>query len=208
MQNLINGIQHEADAEKERILKEAEAQCRQKKETAELQCRRIIEAAGIKAREREEEITRITELGLQREQKHAVLAKQEKIIGMVLENLRQAFGRLKDDPAYPEILQSWILEAACGLASEEVVLSAGIEEQPLVTGNMLRRVEEEYTKITGGQTRIQMAEQPLRQGRGIILKDRSGRLAYDNRVEQRIRRGMRVIRKVIHAGFFADENKE
>ena len=124
------------------------------------------------------------------------LAEQEKIYGEFFSRLRDRLLSLPDTTGYREILRGWIVEASIGLGAEKVEILASGKERELIDHKLLKEVEAAVHKSTRRRIELNLSTEEI-EGRGVFLRDETGRLAFDNRIDARIRRSRRDLVRTI-----------
>lgn len=204
---LFSGIEAEARAEAEKIIKEAESQAAEKRKYSEKKIKSLLNDAREQAQERAEAVKRKILSGAELEVKRRSMRIRDRIMQDILERVEKKLSSMTGNPDYRSVLVNWITEAACGLDAESAVVNASEGERTLINDQLLSEVSEKMQKQTGKQvTLILSDEQPLKY-HGIILTASNGRTAFNNQVKTRMLRSQRKIRMLIYNTLFTDQKE-
>ena len=200
---LISGIENDARQEAARIIEDAKKTASDKQMSKEMQITAIKRDTDKKIEQQVSTIEKNNLSAISVEQKRIVLKIREKIINNVTDKVKEIIGEKAKDSSYPQIIGSWILEAAIGLGEEEVVINGSPKELEVVTDSFLRETEKKYNVLTGGNIRLKKTDKNPLFAQGIVLSSKDNRTAFNNQVPTRLMRYQSEIRKIIYKEFFA-----
>ena len=193
---VIQGILDEARDESGKIRRQAEEKAKKDKSDTDVQCMRIMQQAQDRAEELRASFLAAEKSAVDAELRRRSLAEQEKIYGEFFSRLRDRLLSLPDTTGYREILRGWIVEASIGLGAEKVEILASGKERELIDHKLLKEVEAAVHKSTRRRIELNLSTEEI-EGRGVFLRDETGRLAFDNRIDARIRRSRRDLVRTI-----------
>jgi V/A-type H+-transporting ATPase subunit E len=152
----------EAEAEKIRMetLRKVQAQ-------ADVMRKRIFSGAHLEAKKQE---LRVREEAVQ------------KMFAMVRDKL-DAFRKSKE---YGSFLKGLVVEGALALDAQDIVITAGDVERPLLTKETLAAAAAELEK-SGKRVRLSLSKETLSEG-GLMLSSADGRTRFDDTFTARMRR--------------------
>ncbi|MCK5154849.1 MAG: hypothetical protein KAQ69_00355 [Spirochaetales bacterium] len=194
---LIDSLLADAETEAAKLIADAEDQSKKRLEMVIIQEEKILEEAGIRAEARIETLDTSREFSLKVGKKQMLLKIQEKLFHAVMSELRDQFSKLIESDDYAEVVKGWIIEAAIGLDSAAIEVNASQYERKLIDKPMLDAAVAKVHDFEGRDVKITLAKGTPLSEPGIVCRDRSGRLQFDNRIESRIKRYESYIRKII-----------
>ncbi len=200
---LISGISNDARQEAQRIIEDAEKTASDKQMSKDMQINAITKDTDKKIAQQVGVIEKNSISAISVERKRVALKIREKIINNVIDRVREKIRDKADSPAYPEIIRSWILEAAIGLGEEEAIVNGSVKELEIMTENYLRETEKKYHVLTGGKIKLIKSDKNPLFAQGVVLSSRNNKTAFNNQVPTRLLRYQAEIRKAIHRDFFA-----
>ena len=205
---LISEIAREAEKEVKRILDDAAEQVRKKQENTERQCRQIISEAEKKAELQASNIQKTKESSLAIEKKRLFLNNQERVSLQVLDIVRENFRKMTGSDKYRDVLKGWIVEAFLGLGSEEAEINTTKDERKLIDAELLSSAEKELKAMGIKKCSLDLSKDAPIKSQGVILKNSTGKLIYNNTVEARINRKMQYIRSMVASDILSDEQEK
>lgn len=194
---LISEITAEAEKEEKRILDDAAEQIRKKQENTGRQCSQVISEAEKKAEIQAANIHRQKEASLTVEKKRIFLNTQEKVSLEVLDIVRENFRKMSGSDKYRDMLKDWIVEAFLGLGCEEAEIITTEEEKKIIDRNLLSSAEKELKAMGIKKCSLVLSKEAPIKSQGVILKNSTGKLVYNNTVEARLNRKMQYIRSMV-----------
>ncbi len=194
---LISEITAEAEKEEKRILDDAAEQIRKKQDNTDRQCSQIISEAEKKAEKQAANIHRQKESSLTVEKKRIFLNTQEKVSLEVLDIVRENFRKMSGSDKYRDILKDWIIEAFLGLGCEEAEINTTEEEKKIIDRNLLSSAEKELKTMGIKKCTLVLSKEVPIKSQGVILKNSTGKLVYNNTVEARLNRKIQYIRSMV-----------
>lgn len=206
--SLISGIEADARAEEEKIIKEAEEQAAEKKKYAEKKAESLLEEARAKAQEQAEAAKKKIVSAAEREVKRRSMRVRDEVIQDIMERVEERLGSVIGGDNHRDALLAWLTEAAIGLDVEAAVVRASAGELPLIDANMLSEVKRRFYDQTGKHVELTLSQDQPLQSQGVVLTAADGRTAFSNQIRTRILRYRREIQTLIHSTLFAGSRKE
>src|SRR4030042_526754 len=205
---LISGIETDARAEEEEIIKEAENQAAEKRKYAEKKVESLLNDARKKAEEQAETARKKIISAAEREVKRRSMRVRDAVMQNIMDRAEKKLSSMTGDENYRSVLVNWITEAAVGLGVESARINASEKERALINGHMLSEIARRIQKQTGRQTSLTLSDEKPLQSQGIILTAADGRTAFNNQVRTRMLRKQREIRMLIYNTLFNYDQKE
>ena len=202
---LISGIEADAHAEEEKIIKEAEAQAAEKRKHSEKKIESLLKEANAKAKEQAETAKSKIIAAAEREVKRCFMLVQDSIVQDIMNKVEKKLRTMTGDENYRSILESWIAEAAIGLGVESANINASKEERELINDSMLSEIATKIQNQTGKQISLTLSDTNPLQSQGVVLTAADGRIAFNNQVRTRMLRKQREIRTMIYNTLFNDD---
>jgi vacuolar-type H+-ATPase subunit E/Vma4 len=199
---LISGLQSDARAEEEQIIKEAEKQAAEKRKYAEKKIEAVLKDAEREAQKRAEAVRRKALSAVELELKRHALANRSAIVRDITERVEKKLVSMTGDENYKSVLRNWIVEAFIGLGADSAEINASKNERELIDEQLLSQAAERIHDQTGKQAQLKLSDdQPLK-SQGVILTASNGHTAFNNQVKTRMLRKQREIRKLINDSIF------
>ncbi|MHC4167738.1 MAG: V-type ATP synthase subunit E [Planctomycetota bacterium] len=206
--SLISGIETDARAEEEKIIKEAETQAAEKRKYSEKKIESLLDEARTKAQEQAEAARKKIIATAEREVKRRSMRVRDEVMQDIMERVEEKLRSMIGGDNYRAALTGWLTEAAIGLDAEAAIVGASAEELRLIDGNMLSEVKGRFHNQTGKNVGLTLSEDQPLQSQGVVLTAADGRTAFSNQVKTRMLRYKREIQTLIHSTLFADSKKE
>jgi vacuolar-type H+-ATPase subunit E/Vma4 len=205
---LISGIETDAHAEEEKIIKEAENQAAEKRKYSEKKVESLLDDARKKAEEQAETARKKIISGAEREVKRCSMRVRDAVMQNIMDRAAKKLSSMTGDENYRSTLIGWLTEAAIGLDAESVQVNASETERKLIDDRLLSEVKDRIHEQTGRQVTLTLSDaQPLKH-QGVILTAADGRTAFNNQVRTRMLRNKREIQTLIYNTLFVDDKKE
>jgi vacuolar-type H+-ATPase subunit E/Vma4 len=205
---LISGIEADARAEEEGIIKEAETQAAEKRKHTEKKIESLLNDAHHKAKVQAETAKKKIISTAEREVKRCSMRVQDSIVQDIMNKVEKKLSSMTSDENYRPILVNWITEAAIGLGAESAHINASEKERALITNRILSEIARRIQKQTGKQISLSLSDANPIQSQGVILTAVDGRTAFNNQVRTRMLRKQREIRTLIYNTLFNYDQKE
>ena len=205
---LISGIEADARAEEQEIIKEAQKQASEKRKYSEKRIESLLNDARKEAEKQAEAVKNKVICGVELEVKRCSLRSRDSAMQEILNRVEKKLNSMASDANYRSVLISWITEAAIGLDVESAEINASEKERLLVDDQLLSEVKEKIHTHSGRQVALRLSDaQPLK-SRGVVLTAADGCTAFNNQVKTRMLRNQREIQMLIYKALFADNRKE
>jgi len=205
---LISGIEADARAEQEKIIKGADIQAAEKRKHSEKKIESLLNDAKEKAKEQAETAKNKIIAAAEREVKRSFMRVQDSIVHDIIDRVEKKISSMTGDENYRPILVNWITEAAIGLGTESAHINTSEEERALIDDHMLSEIARRIQKQTGKQISLTLSDANPLQNQGVVLTATDGRIAFNNQVKTRMLRKQREIRTMIYNTLFNTEQKE
>ncbi len=205
---LISGIETDARAEQEKIMKEAETQAAEKKKYSEKKIESLLDEARVKAQEQAEAAKKKIISTAEREVKRRSMRIRDTVMRDIMDRAEKKLGSMTGDKNYRSILTGWLTEAAVGLDAESARVNASPEELKLIDDRVLSEVGRRVRKQTGRQVELILSDEEPLKSQGVVLTAADGRTAFNNQIRTRMLRNKREIQMLIYNTLFTDDLKE
>jgi vacuolar-type H+-ATPase subunit E/Vma4 len=205
---LISGIEADARAEEQEIIRQAEEQVVEKRKYAEKKIESLLEDARKESQQQAEAAKKKIFSGLKLELKRRSMRIQDSIMQHVKEKVEEKLNTMISDTNYRDVIIGWITEAAIGLETDSAQINASEKERNLINDQLISEVVEKIQAQTGRKITLQLADANPLKRQGVVVTAADGRTAYNNQVTTRIQRKEREIRMLIYDKLFADDRKE
>ena len=205
---LISGIEADARAEEEKIIKEAEAQAAEKRQHSDKKIESLLNEAREKAKEQAQTAKSKIISAAEREVKRSFMRVQDSIVQDIMDRVEKKLRSMTGNENHRSVLVNWITEAAIGLGAESARINASKEERALINDHMLSEIARRIQKQTGRQISLTLSDANPLQSQGVVLTAADGRTAFNNQVRTRMLRKQREIRTLIYNTLFNYEQKE
>ena len=205
---LILGIETDARAEEEKIIKEAENQAAEKRKYADKKVESLLNDARKKAEEQAEAAGKKIISAAEREVKRRAMRVRDAVMQKIMDRAEQKLSSMTGDENYRSVLINWITEAAVGLGAESARINASEKERALINDRMLSEIARRIQKQTGRQTSLTLSDEKPLQSQGVVLTAADGHTAFNNQVRTRMLRKQREIRTLIYNTLFNYDQKE
>jgi len=205
---LISGIEADARAEEENIIKEAEVQAAEKRKHSEKKIESLLKDAQKKAKEQAETAKKKIISAAEREVKRCYMRVRDSVVQDIMDRVEKKLSSITGGENYRSVLVNWITEAAIGLGAQAAHINASEKERELIDGHMLSEIARRIQKQTGKQISLTLSDVKPLQSQGVILTAADGRTAFNNQVRTRMQRKQREIRMLVYNTLFNSEQKE
>ena len=205
---LISGIEADARAEEEKIIKEAEIQVVEKRKYSEKKIESLLNDARNKAEEQAETIKKKIVSAAEREVKRSSMRIRDSVMHDIMDRAEKKLSSMTGDENYRSVLVNWITEAAIGLGAEIAHINASVKERALINDHMLSEIARRIQKQTGKQITLTLSDAKPLPSQGVVLTAADGRTAFNNQVRTRMLRKQREIRTLIYNTLFKYDQKE
>ncbi|MDA3811958.1 MAG: V-type ATP synthase subunit E family protein [Spirochaetaceae bacterium] len=195
--DLLSGIAAEAENEAKLLLAEAEKNKTQKLASAKMRETRLIEESREKGEKQAAVIRKLAASSIAVELRKLALKREENLFSQIIKAVRQQFLEFTDSQNYKDALIGWIAEGAIGIGTDKINIHASEKVLPFLAPDLLKKTEEVVLRTIGKNVTFSPVKDEGIDDCGVILKDQTGRLLFDNRVEARLRRYEHHIRGII-----------
>lgn len=192
----LDTIVNDATTLGDQIIAEAKSTIQKKLLAADMEIKTIQAEYEQKLESEINAIKHSLENELKMEQRRTELAASD----LLIENsINLALSKLQDlstKPQYENVISNLIKEAVYGIGKTVLFLQISKYEKALVTKEFLQKIEAELKAECGADISITLEEQ-LNLKQGVVLKDETRRIIFDNQFETRLIRYQSKIRQVI-----------
>ncbi|MDA3958962.1 V-type ATP synthase subunit E [Oceanispirochaeta sp.] len=204
--DLLSGISGEARKEAEQLKAEAQKNNASKLASVQVLKTRLIEESRVKGEKQAAQIRKSGDSSLAVELRRRAFKREERLNSQILKDVRRQFSNLSESPRYTEVLTGWIVEGAIGLGADHIIIHASAGTLAVLTALVLKKAEQAVADLIGKDVSISCVKDELMNEVDLLLKDQTGRLVYDNRVEARLQRYDHHIRGIIAGELLQDRN--
>ena len=202
---LIEGIESDAKKEADQLLQEAEQKSEERLKYAQKQADSILKDATKKAGSQAEAVQKKILSGVEIEVRRKSMQIKDRIMGEILNQVREKCAELIEEGEYKEVLFQWIIEAGMGLGAGGAFVNASKREKDLIDSKLLDRAARRVDDLSGIHVEFSLSDENSLGAQGVVLYSRDGKTAYNNQVSTRILRKQREIRDIIYARLFDEE---
>lgn len=195
---LIKGIIEQSILDSKEILKNAEKVIAEKKDTFETASKQIRKETDIKISKKLEELEKRAESAVESEKRRQLLRKREQINSEVIKVFREKIKDYIQSDEYSSFIIKLIAEGVIAVNDDNATVSASFMET--ISDNILRSAEKLVKEQTGKTVTIKLSENQSLTNQGIIVESSSGRIAYNNQIDSRLRRFEEDIKMIIING--------
>jgi vacuolar-type H+-ATPase subunit E/Vma4 len=199
---IVEEILREAHREATGILQHGEESVSRRGEALERRLEEIARNADARATAEEDRLRAKYARTRAMEEKRIRLALNERVVQAVLDNVRETMQEWKSrrdgpDDRYGKIITAWAVEAVLGLGATPAGIRYAPEDRDVLVQS-LEEIKNRYRSAAGQAGQISLSDDPLPAGTlGVVVVDASGRRAFSNRLEDRIRRSMDRIHRCV-----------
>ena len=205
---LIFGIETDAGAEVEKIIREAENQAAEKRKYSEKKIESILNEARNKAEEQAETIKKKIISSVDLEVKRHSMLVRDAVMQDIKVWVEKKLESMTGDTNYRSVLIKWITEAAVGLDAEAAQVNASEKERTLIDDKLLSEAKDRIHTQTGREVTLTLSDTLALKSQGVVLAAADGRTAFNNQVKTRMLRKQREIRMLIYNALFTGKQKE
>ncbi len=198
---LIEGILAEARSEAEAIIEHARIE-------ADAQKQRLLEEAASYLPKKETEVAQLTQSmrhsyasSIEMERKRLELEHMSEIHTRVLAEVEKQFYAMRTSERYRGYLLNWIVEGLIGLGQSSALVQVSKDDP--VDDDLLREAEAKAAEILGTPVSLKLDSQFDPFSLGVTVSSLDGGVAYNNRLNTRMRR----LRSNIHRMIYQYEGK-
>jgi len=204
---LISGIEIEASAEGQEIIKEAQKQADEKRKYAEKKIESIMNDAQKEAQEKAEKVKSKILSSLKLEVKRRSMRARDAVMQDIIDKVEKKLFTMINDTNYRFVLINWITESAIGLDAESAQINASEKERMLIDDNLLSEAMEKIHTQSGKKIELKLSDGQSLKSQGIVLTAADGRTAFNNQVKTRMLRKQRKIGSLIYNRILAGNEK-
>jgi V/A-type H+-transporting ATPase subunit E len=204
---LISGIETDARAEEEKIIKEAENKAAEKRKYSKKKIESLLNDARKKAEEQAEAVKRKIISSAELEAKRRSMCVRNAVMQNIMDRVEKKLNSMTGDTNYRSVLVNWITEAAIGLDTEAAQVNASEKERTLINDQLLLEVKEKIHTQTGRQVTLTLSDAQSLKSQGVVLIAADRHTAFNNQVKTRMLRNQREIQMLIYNTLFTDNKK-
>jgi len=192
--NLCASIKEDAINESKKILALAGEKAAQiielaKKEALDLSVK-LLNQARLEAARQE----RVTLSKLNLEIRKIKLLTQEKIVNLVIAELKKMAAELRSQQEYPGYLKNLIIEAALVVDCGEIDITGASSDTDIFTQNFIAALEKELKEKYSKEISFKFSADDSLKDIGVILKSGDNRIEYENTFSARLARSYDELR--------------
>ncbi len=193
-----------ARGEAEDLISRAQAQAEARKKAARSQETSLLKAADDQLEQEKARAEKGADQRISGEIRRKELLLRDRFMKDALVLAREKLLALSGTDEYESILADWVLEGALGLDVPEAEVNGRKREREIMTGPWLRKQEQRLEKEFGRKVKLTLSGEPPLLGAGVLVKQRGGRLVFNNQIETRLLRKQSELRKVIYRELFEE----
>lgn len=194
----LDAIVEDAKAMGSSILNEVQATIEQKLSSADEEIKSIKFDYEQKLKQEQDKIKQATLNAIKMEQKRVELSIGDALIDESIKSALSQLEKIAQTQAYAPIIMRLIKEAVYGIGSSPLYLQISKYEKPYITSDFLSQLCKQIKTESGVDVVITLEEE-LNAKQGVVLKDESKRVIFDNRFETRLIRYQSEIRQAIQS---------
>lgn len=188
--DLIHAVQEDAKSEIDKIKSQTKSKESEILEAGKMEAEKIREEILMEATIKAAALRDEKAAELVAKNKMNWIERREHLILEILAEARARFADLRETPQYPQTLIRLAEEAIVNLQTNRVVLQFDPKSRSMITPKNLEDLSNRL------KVQIEVGED-LTSGLGIIAKDISGHLIFDNTLESRLERSMDSLREPV-----------
>lgn len=208
VKEIVERMESEATAERERIVSEAKDKAeeilKRAREELELRKKNFIEAEEKRGIEERERIVRAARLNARK----LGWKVEEEMIGKALEGATKRIKEVKKEgfngKSYSTILSGLIKDAAISIIAGgraggelEVMLSEEDAAASFVKPDMLKKIADEISHDRGVKVSLSLSGERIKSAGGVIVRGKEGNIEVNNTFEQRMARFFTSLREEV-----------
>ena len=197
-EQLIEGIQNDAQQEAEKVVSEAEHYADERHKATAKRIEGIIKEAEEKAADQAAQAERKIISGVESDIRRIKLRRRDRLISDALNKVRSEFEALIGQPKYRDVLKNWMVEGLIGIGAEKASVNASEKERGLLDTKLLKEAADEAGKYLGISVTLTLSEEPPLHTQGVVVTADDGKTAYNNQVQTRLLRYQSEIRKIVY----------
>ena len=195
-QKITQQIFDDAKRKGDRIISKAHRQAQHLSKDARKQAKEIKSKALAEAKKEAERTYQKILSSIPLEEKKIHLSAKDKIVNEVLLQIRH---RLKTRSGfdYPNALKKLTVSAIQKMPGENFVLSFAEQDRAIFTDEFVKQITIEIKQNFNRTVKIELSDEFEQILGGVQVKDKTGRLFYDNSFEERMKRFSHQLREKI-----------
>jgi vacuolar-type H+-ATPase subunit E/Vma4 len=202
---MIERILATARSEAETVLKDAEKSIADRQKALE---NRIATIRTESERKTDEQIRRIAahaDAVIAMERSRSRLRQEGHAYRMVEERVAESICNMRDRPTYTDVIRDWIVEAACGVDADEMIVTSPEADRKTVE-TVIDEAARRVSAIRDSKVTLRYDNSTSISGQGVVVRDSSGRTAFSNLVRDRIRRNGPALRTLVYRTAIEEHN--
>lgn len=184
---LIERILADAREEAHKIRDEANRSVEERKSALERRLAQIESDADERVRSEQTRLVKQADSAIALAESRARLETEDRVYRAAYAAARERLREMRSQDDYGEIVRGWIVEAAEGLGADRAIVSAP-EADRATAVSVLPEAEQRLRQRTGREVSLEIDVESDPGGQGVVLRDETGRLAFSNLVDDRLRR--------------------
>jgi vacuolar-type H+-ATPase subunit E/Vma4 len=184
---LVERILEDARGEAQQIRDDAKRSVDERRKTLERRLAQIDSEADQRIASEDERLEKQADSAIALAESRARLETEDRVYRAAYAATRERLREMRSQDDYGEIVRGWIVEAAEGLGVDRVIVSAP-EADRATAVSVLPEAEQRLRQRTGREVSLEIDVESDPGGQGVVLRDETGRLAFSNLVDDRLRR--------------------
>jgi len=184
---LVERILEDARGEAQQIRDDAKRSVDERRKTLERRLAQIDSEADERIASEDERLEKQADSAIALAESRARLETEDRVYRAAYAATRERLREMRSQDDYGEIVRGWIVEAAEGLGADRAIVSAP-EADRATAVSVLPEAEQRLRQRTGREVSLEIDVESDPGGQGVVLRDETGRLAFSNLVDDRLRR--------------------
>jgi len=201
----LDNLLEDVEKQVRHLIEEAEKRAESKSRQTDEQIEKLYAQAEIRKKEEQEKADRRHRQNLKVALRREELRIRENWNKRLLDQAEEKVLEIRKTDAYSWVLKDWVLEAVLGLSVAEVEINGAPRERELLTPEFLSEQEKELLKKWNLKVKIHLADDKALSLPGIMVKEKQGRLVFNNQLKTRILRKQSELRQRIYHRLFEDK---
>lgn len=204
---IIQDILDQARQEAEEISRKNDESLKRRRESLDQQITQILKDTRDRTAQQVDRLKTQYERNQSLEERRIQLELQERIVTAVTDGARKDIAGVRGSGQYAEMIRDWTVEALLGLGSDTAEIRCAESDRKTIEGQM-PAIRNTVKELTGTAPELSIADAPLApESIGVVVVDATGRQAYSNRLEDRVRRAGDEIRRIVVEELFGEEHE-
>lgn len=194
---LIERILDDARGEAQQVRDDAKRSVDERRRALERRLAQIESEADERIASEEARLKRQADSAIALAEGRARLETEDRVYRTAYAAARERLRALDADAGYDGIIRAWIVEAAMGLGADRATVAAPPDDRR-VAARVLEEAGRVVRERTGREVSLELDPEADPGGQGVVLRDASGRRAFSNLVDDRMRRFRGEAQRIVY----------